>query len=176
MQTTGLLAQVLVAKCGDHLPLYRRTHLCSRGLGDPAIDARPWVGICDVRLQPLVDALRETLLQRDVVYADETPVRILSPGTGKTHRAYLWAYGTTPFVDLKAVVCPRIVPMTSRRCFRITGRPPLHDPQHLTSLGAFTGGGLRPFRSIASLLAIRRNPGISNARVDTKMIDSVILG
>lgn len=58
----------------------------------------------EVRLQPLVDALREELLQRHVLHADETPVQMLSHGKGKTHRAYRWAYSTTPFADLKAVV------------------------------------------------------------------------
>ena len=29
---------------------------------------------------------------------------MLAPGKGKTHRAYLWAYSTTQFADLKAVV------------------------------------------------------------------------
>ncbi|MCA7897705.1 hypothetical protein, partial [Burkholderia cepacia] len=39
--------------------------------------------------------------------------------------------------------CPRIVPTTSRRCFRIAGRSPRLDQRYLTSLGAFTGGLLR---------------------------------
>ncbi|KVK85506.1 IS66 family transposase [Burkholderia sp. MSMB1498] len=103
--TTGLLAQVLVAKYGDHLPLYRQERIFARaGLAVPQSTLGAWVGICGVRLQPLVDALREELLQRDVLHADETPVQMLSPGKGKTHRAYLWAYSTTPFADLKAVV------------------------------------------------------------------------
>jgi transposase len=35
---------------------------------------------------------------------DEMPVQMLSPGKGKTHRTYLWAYSTTQFAELKAVV------------------------------------------------------------------------
>lgn len=58
-----------------------------------------------MRLQPLVDALRETILQRNVLHADETPVTMLRPDTGrKTHRAYLWAYAPGAFDDLNAVV------------------------------------------------------------------------
>jgi transposase len=52
------------------------------------------VGVCGVRLQPLVDALKADV-PAAVLHADETPVAMLKPGTGKTHRAYLWAYGTT---------------------------------------------------------------------------------
>jgi hypothetical protein len=39
-----------------------------------------------------------------VVHADETPVQMLKPGTGKTHRSYLWAYAAGAFEDTKAVV------------------------------------------------------------------------
>ena len=42
-----------------------------------------WVGVCGVRLQPLVDALRAMLLERAVLHADETPVAMLKPGKGE---------------------------------------------------------------------------------------------
>jgi transposase len=45
-----------------------------------------------VALQPLADRLAELLRQRDCLHADETPVRQLDPGNGKTRHAYLWAY------------------------------------------------------------------------------------
>jgi transposase len=63
-----------------------------------------WVGVCGLRLQPLVDALKAEVLHCAVVHADETPVAMLAPGTGKTHRAYLWAYAAGAFEPLRAVV------------------------------------------------------------------------
>jgi len=63
-----------------------------------------WVGECGVQLQPLVDALAAQMLHHDVLHADETPVAMLKPGNGKTHRAYLWSYCTTKFNPFKAVV------------------------------------------------------------------------
>jgi hypothetical protein len=57
-----------------------------------------------VQLQPLVDALRSLILGRDVLHADETPVAMLKPGNGKTHRAYLWAYSPGAFDPMKAVI------------------------------------------------------------------------
>jgi len=63
-----------------------------------------WVGECGVQLQPLVDALAAELLRHPVLHADETPVAMLKPGLGKTHRAYLWSYCTTSFNPIKAVV------------------------------------------------------------------------
>src|SRR5437879_6188640 len=57
-----------------------------------------------VELQPLVDALKEAILSHDVLHADETPVAMLKPGNGKTHRAYLWTYCPGTFESMKAVV------------------------------------------------------------------------
>jgi transposase len=103
--TTGLLAQVLVAKYLDHLPLYRQEAIFERaGLAIARSTLAQWVGECGVQLQPLVDALSAELLEHDVLHADETPVAMLKPGHGKTHRAYLWSYCTTSFNPTKAVV------------------------------------------------------------------------
>lgn len=104
--TAGLLAQVLVAKFADHLPLYRQEAIFGRaGLAIPRSTlVGAWVGSCGVQLQPLVDALKADILSHSVVHADETPVQMLKPGTGKTHRAYLWAYAAGVFEDTKAVV------------------------------------------------------------------------
>lgn len=50
------------------------------------------IGRTGVALQPLADRLAELLTKRDCLHADETPVRQLDPGSGKTRHAYLWAY------------------------------------------------------------------------------------
>lgn len=103
--TAGLLAQVLVAKYNDHLPLYRQERIFERaGLAIPRSTLAQWVGMCGVQLQPLVDALKKQILQHRVLHADETPVAMLSPGKGKTQRAYLWTYCPGAFEDLRAVV------------------------------------------------------------------------
>jgi transposase len=103
--TAGLLAKVLVAKYSDHLPLYRQERIFGRaGLVIPRSTLAEWMRACGVQLQPLVDAPRNTILEHAVLHADGTPVRVLAPGKKKTHRAYVWAYCTTPFSELKAVV------------------------------------------------------------------------
>lgn len=105
LPTTGLLAQVLVAKYQDHLPLYRQEAIFGRtGLPIPRSTLAQWVGQCGVALQPLADALKAELLTHRVLHADETPVAMLRPGTGKTHRAYLWAYATPAFAEVQGVV------------------------------------------------------------------------
>ncbi|KFE58054.1 IS66 family transposase [Pseudomonas syringae] len=101
----GLLAHVMVAKFADHLPLYRQEKIFGRAsLAIPRSTLAQWVGQTGVQLQPLVDALREVVLAKRVAHADETPVQMVAPGEKKTHRAYVWAYSTTPFSALKAVV------------------------------------------------------------------------
>ena len=118
LPTAGLLAQVLVAKYADHLPLYRQETIFERaGVAIARSTLGQWVGMCGVQLQPLVDALKAHILRHSVVHADETPVQMLKPpnkGEGKgaglgsahghTHRAYLWAYSPGAFEDMRAVV------------------------------------------------------------------------
>ena len=90
--TTHLLAQVLISKYADHLPLYRQQQIYARaGVELSRSTLADWVGRCGVELAPLVAALRRELLTQDVLHADETPVAMLEPGKKKTHRAYVWA-------------------------------------------------------------------------------------
>lgn len=101
----GLLAQVVVAKHDDHLPLYRQEEIYARsGVHIPRSSMAQWIGICGVRLAPLADALKEFILGHGVIHADETPVSLLAPGRGKTKRAYVWVYRTTNFVAQRAVL------------------------------------------------------------------------
>lgn len=103
--TTGLLAQVLIAKYADHLPLYRQEQIFARaGVAIPRSTLSEWIGHCGVQLQPLIDALRESILKEPVLHADETPVPMLAPGKKKTHKAYIWAYATTAYASLQAVI------------------------------------------------------------------------
>jgi transposase len=97
MAAPGLIAWVLTGKFVDHLPLYRLEQIAARSevsLARSTLAA--WVGRYGVALSPLVDRLRHLLLQRAVLHADETAVQQLAPGKGKTQRAYLWAYCSTP--------------------------------------------------------------------------------
>jgi len=103
--TTPLLAQVLISKYADHLPLYRQQQIFARaGVVLPRSTLADWVGRCGVELTPLVEALRQELKTHAVLHADETPVAMLSPGKKQTHRAYVWAYAATRFAPVQAVV------------------------------------------------------------------------
>jgi len=93
MAAVGLLVWVIIGKYLDHLPLYRLEGIAAReGVTLSRSTLAEWVGRLGVTLDPLAQRLAERLRQRGVLHADETPVRQLDPGSGKTHRAYLWAY------------------------------------------------------------------------------------
>jgi len=105
LPTAGLIAQVGVAKHIDHMPLYRLESVFARsGYALSRSTMAEWLGTLGVRLKPLVDAMRAHLLSRPVLHADETPVSMLAPGEGKTHRAYLWSYCSTVYDPVAAVV------------------------------------------------------------------------
>lgn len=93
MAAVGLLVWVIISKYLDHLPLYRLEQIAAR---DNLILSRStmadWVGRIGVALQPLADRLTWHLLQGNTLHADETPIRQLDPGSGKSKKAYLWVY------------------------------------------------------------------------------------
>ncbi|MBC5784860.1 IS66 family transposase [Ramlibacter sp. USB13] len=122
--TAGLLAQVLVAKYADHLPLYRQETIFGRaGFAIPRSTLAQWVGSAGVQLQPLVDAMRDDLLRRRVLHADETPVAMLDPGAGKTKRAYLWSYCSTSFDRDRLVVFDFAEGRAGRHAMEFLGHP-----------------------------------------------------
>jgi transposase len=93
LAAVGLLVWVIIAKFADHLPLYRLAQIAARqGVTLALPTLADWVGRLGVALQPLADRLAWRLRQEGVLHADETPVRQLNPGGGKTKKAYLWAY------------------------------------------------------------------------------------
>ncbi len=109
MATTNLLAQVLINKFADHLPLYRQEQMFARtGYKLAASTMGAWVGQCGAALQPLVDAPRTEILRQGVLHADETPITMLNAAAkdknSTTKKAYLWAYATTQHAHIKAVV------------------------------------------------------------------------
>jgi transposase len=89
----GLLAHVLVAKYGDHLPLYRQSEIYAReGVDLERSTLAGWVGGAARTLEPLVDALQAWVLDTGKLHADDTPFPVLEPGHGKTKTGRLWTY------------------------------------------------------------------------------------
>ena len=89
----GLLAHVLVSKYCDHLPLYRQAQIYAReGVDLDRSTLADWVGAISALLSPLLEALAGHVMSAATLHADDTPVPVLAPGTGKTKTGRLWSY------------------------------------------------------------------------------------
>lgn len=87
----GLLAQVLVSKYGDHLPLHRQSAIYGReGIELEVSTLADWVGASAATLMPLIEAIRAHVFGAARLHADDTPVPVLA--TGKTRTGRLWVY------------------------------------------------------------------------------------
>jgi len=90
---SGLIAHTLISRCVDHLPYYRQEAINARsGVHTPRSTLAAWAGRAGAALEPLYEVHKAFILACRVLHADETPVRLLDPGAGKTRRAYVWAY------------------------------------------------------------------------------------
>ena len=89
----GLLAHVLVSKFADHLPLYRQSEIYARqGVEIERSTLAGWVGGATGLLAPLTDAIQKHVLAGAKLHADDTPMPVLAPGSGKTKTGRLWTY------------------------------------------------------------------------------------
>jgi len=93
MASEAVLAQVLVAKYSDHLPLYRQAQIFARhGIDLDRSTLANWVGRACWWLRPLAELLLGTVLSSPKIFADDTPVPVLDPGRGRTKTGRLWSY------------------------------------------------------------------------------------
>jgi transposase len=93
MATPGLIAQVLVNKYCDHLPLYRQTQIFARhGVKLDRSALANWVGGACWWLEPLHRLLAKNVFASSKLFADDTPIPVLDPGRGRTKTGRLWVY------------------------------------------------------------------------------------
>lgn len=91
--TFGTLAHVVVAKFDHHLPLYRQAEImAAQGVEIDRSTLAGWAGQAAHLLEPIVTRIREEGLKATKIHADDTPVKVLAPGSGKTATGRLWAY------------------------------------------------------------------------------------
>jgi transposase len=92
LPTEAMVASVLVAKYGWHLPLYRQAKMLSmQGIDIDRSTLAFWVGYAAAELAPLYERLKEHLLSSSRLAVDETPVPVLDPGRGRTKTGYFWS-------------------------------------------------------------------------------------
>jgi transposase len=94
----GLLAQIIIDKYVDHLPLYRQEQRFKREGVDIAYSTiSDWIKNGCALLDPLGEALKKIVTGSHYLHADETPLKVLDKnkkGTsaGSVHRGFYWVY------------------------------------------------------------------------------------
>lgn len=92
LATPNLLAQVIVSKYVDHLPLYRQEQIyrSRHGVEIPRQTLCRWVSMAAGELELLYEAMKNEQAHCQYLQVDETPIRYLKPGAGKAPQGYLW--------------------------------------------------------------------------------------
>jgi len=92
--TPDFAAHLLVSKYCDHLPQYRTEHILKEryGIAMPRQKLNRWNRAIAQRLRPIWEATKCEMLASRYLQIDETPIRYLEPGHGKTKQGYLWIY------------------------------------------------------------------------------------
>ncbi len=92
LASPSLLATLLTAKYVDGLPLHRFEQVLSRhGLELSRQTLARWVIQCGEQLQPLLNLLRDRLLDSRVIHCDETRVQVLKePDRDPSSQSWMW--------------------------------------------------------------------------------------
>jgi len=89
-----LLAQIIIDKYTDHLPVHRQIQRFEReGIKLPASTLTDWISGTCLLLEPLYEVHRKQVLSSNYLQVDETPIKVLDKDKkGTTHRGYHWVY------------------------------------------------------------------------------------
>lgn len=88
-----LLADIFVDKFSNHLPAYRQSQMFTReGIDIPRSTISSWLGQGAKLLEPIANLIREYIISCNHIHGDDTPVKVLNPGTGKTKTGRIWVY------------------------------------------------------------------------------------
>ncbi len=92
MASPGLLAHITVSKYQDALPLYRQETILQRiGVELPRATLANWMMQAGMLIQPLINLLRDRMLEYDILQMDETPVQVLKePDKRAQSKSYIW--------------------------------------------------------------------------------------
>ena len=90
----GLLAQIIIDKYVDHLPLYRQMERFKReGINIPYSTIGDWIKNGCTLIDPLYESLKKLIIRSNYLHADESPIKVLDKDKkGTTHRGYFWVY------------------------------------------------------------------------------------
>jgi transposase len=154
LPTEQLMANVLVGKYADHVPLYRQVQgLARQGIEIDRSTLAFWVGYAAAELKPIWRLMRDDLLRSSKLFVDETKAPVLDPGRGRTKTGYFWtlARDDRPWggTDPPAVV--------------YTYAPGRSAERALALLDGFTGILQTDGYAVYKTLAKRRDASVINA-------------
>ena len=98
MASPSVLAMLLTTKYVDGLPLHRFEKVLARhGVDIPRQTLARWVIQCCEHFQPLLNLMRDRLLESPIVHCDETRVQVLKePGRDPTSQSWMWVQASGP--------------------------------------------------------------------------------
>ena len=89
----GLLAHILIQKYCNHLPFYRQSQMFDREDIDISRSTMShWAGQSTKLLDLLVDEIKKYILSSSHIHGDDTTIKVLAPGLGRTRIGRLWVY------------------------------------------------------------------------------------
>ena len=92
----GLVADVVVSKCVDHLPLYRQEQRYARqGVELSRSTLCGWLAETAEVLTPLYTLLKARVLSAKVVHTDDTPIPVQDKSREHCRTGRIWAYVST---------------------------------------------------------------------------------
>jgi transposase len=93
----SVLAQVIVAKVADHLPLHRQEKIFERhGVDISRQTMCGWLAQCADLLKPLYGSMKEVLFQSKVIGTDDTSVKVLDEKLPFARTGRIWPYYGDP--------------------------------------------------------------------------------
>lgn len=140
----SFLAHLAVAKCADHLPIYRLEKEFARN-GAPIARStmNELLHRASALLAPVWTRLLDVIRARDVVLADETRLRILKDASGKPKTGFVWTFGAADtkggfdvayqFADSRSGATPKALLEGSSGVLLVDGYSGYNDIEKISS-------------------------------------------
>ena len=89
----GLISYIAIAKYCDGLPLYRLSKMFEReGVEINRMVMVDWMGHLAWWIDPIAEMIARHVMASPAIHADDTPIKVLSPGRGSTITGRFWNY------------------------------------------------------------------------------------
>jgi transposase len=89
----NLITSIAIAKYYDGLPLYRQSKIFARdGVEIERMVMADWMGHLAWWITTLVEMIGAYVMGAPAIHADDTPIKVLSPGKGRTATGRIWIY------------------------------------------------------------------------------------